>query len=156
MDRWIESRLFFLGSGFHSLCILDLVILFSCIWVFCLHISMHHEYSWWLQRLEGGTGFLGTEVMDVCDKIRGYRKPNPGLMQEQHGLLSTEPSLQPPTSPSVTRWITSVAHYWTPWRLCKNKSTSQIKGSTTGPFVLNLESFCFLSEIGKLPRALAL
>ena len=46
-----------------------------------------------LQRPEEGTGFPRTGVTNGCEPPRGYWESNPGPLEEQPVLLTTEPSL---------------------------------------------------------------
>lgn len=43
------------------------------------------------RRPEEGIGFLGTGVADGCEPPCGYRELNPGPLEEQPGLLTSEP-----------------------------------------------------------------
>jgi hypothetical protein len=53
----------------------------------------YHLHVWCPWRPEEGIGSLRTGVMDGCESLCGFQESNPGPLQEQHVLLTTEPSL---------------------------------------------------------------
>ena len=55
--------------------------------------------AWCLQRPENGVGIHGTGITDGCELPCGRWELNPGPLEEQAVLLTTELSLQPLTDP---------------------------------------------------------
>lgn len=53
----------------------------------CMHSYVHHMHAW-------GVGSRGTGVTDTSEPSCGCWILNPGPLEEQPVLLSTEPSLQ--------------------------------------------------------------
>jgi hypothetical protein len=54
---------------------------------------VYHMQVWHPQRSEG-TACLGVGVIDGCEQPCGEWEPNPGPLNEQQVLLTTEPFLQ--------------------------------------------------------------
>lgn len=54
----------------------------------CMHWYMCHMLAWW-------NGSPGTGATDRCELPCGYQELNPGPLEEQQVLLTTEMSLQP-------------------------------------------------------------
>ena len=59
----------------------------------CMYV--HHMCAWCLRRPEEGVGSPGTGAMDGCELPCGCWELNRGPLQEQQGLFTAEPPLQP-------------------------------------------------------------
>ena len=65
-----------------------LLYVYGCFACMCVY-TMYMPGS--PRRPEEGIGFLGTGVADGCEPPCGYRELNPGPLEEQPGLLTSEP-----------------------------------------------------------------
>lgn len=94
LEGFFSLFLFFPNSPLLStICFLrDLLILISCVWVFC-PMSMSTTCMPWSQRSEKGSRSLGTGLIDDYERQCRWWGPNLGPPKEQQGLLTTEPSL---------------------------------------------------------------
>lgn len=77
----------------------SLQIFFHFVFCLCersLWACLHHMSVYWLQSTQEGTGSSLSGVTNGCESPRGCRESNPNTLQEQHVLLTTEPSLPCP------------------------------------------------------------
>lgn len=58
-------------------------------------MHMYHMHAWCLQRTDKGIGSLEPGITDGCEPRCGCWELNPSPLQEQHAILTAEPSLQP-------------------------------------------------------------
>lgn len=71
---------------------------FVCMSILAACVNVYHVLVFWcLQRLEESTGSLGTGDTDSCE----CWEPNPGPLQKQQTLLSTDPSLSLPINDHI-------------------------------------------------------
>lgn len=66
-----------------------------CVCMFCLHPSLCIKCTQFPRRPEEGMGASGAGVIAGCKPPYEYRRWNWGTWQEQPGLLTVVPSLQP-------------------------------------------------------------
>jgi hypothetical protein len=60
-----------------------------------MHVCVPSVCAWCYQKTEEGIRSTETEVTDAYEPPCWYQEPNLGPLQEEHALLTTEPSLQP-------------------------------------------------------------
>ena len=75
--------------------VLNLYLFISFLFAFCLHVCLCTTSLACLWRSEEGIWSLGTGVTDICEPACGCCGLNPGPLQEQQVLLTTETPLQP-------------------------------------------------------------
>lgn len=63
--------------------------------MFCLHIRLRTTCVQCPLKLEEGIGFLGNGVIDSCRLPHEFWELNPGPLEEQLVLSTTEETLQP-------------------------------------------------------------
>ena len=74
--------------------VLFCVVLVSCLWVFYLDVCLYLWRRFEVQKVT--SRYSGFGVAEGCDLPYGWWESNPGLLEEQAVLLTTEPSLQFP------------------------------------------------------------
>jgi hypothetical protein len=69
-----------------------------CLGILPTYISINHVHAWCLQWPEQGVRSPGAGITDHCEPPCRCWELNPGPLQEQPVLLTTEPSFQLPKS----------------------------------------------------------
>lgn len=60
-------------------------------------VSVNHEYARYPQEPEEGVRFFEIEITDSCRPPNGFWELNQCPLEQQSGILITQPSLQPVT-----------------------------------------------------------
>ena len=61
---------------------------------FCLHRSLYHSHTWYLQSPAEGAEFPKTGVTEICELHCWCWEQNPCPVEEQPMFVNTKPSLQ--------------------------------------------------------------
>jgi E3 ubiquitin-protein ligase NEDD4 len=67
-------------------------------------MSVYHVHAWCPQKSEKAIRSPGTVVTDCCELPCGCWKSNPGPVEEQPVLLTSEPSGEVPSGQKLMLW----------------------------------------------------
>ena len=109
----------------------------------CMHSYVHHMHAW-------GVGSRGTGVTDTSEPSCGCWILNPGPLEEQPVLLSTEPSLQPGTA--YINLCVHVNPHPNLWRL-RPQSCGRLTYATAKELGRVLDTLCGFPGVSSLSSA---
>jgi hypothetical protein len=109
----------------------------------CMHSYVHHMHAW-------GVGSRGTGVTDTSEPSCGCWILNPGPLEEQPVLLSTEPSLQPGTA--YINLCVHVNPHPNLWRL-RPQSCGRLTYATAKELGRVLDTLCGFPAVHSLSSA---